>query len=85
MARIMSNIASLIMVLPPEGSRRWTEQRDSIVKLTKHLEQLLQEKRQRIARPDPSRPTDIFSRLVQRLDRVAPYPDGSTTTGCVAI
>jgi len=68
MARIMSNIASLIMVLPPEGSRRWAEQRDSMVKLTKHLKQLLQEKRQTaVAAPNPSRPTDIFSRLAQKL------------------
>ena len=69
MARIMSNLASLIMVCPPEGSRRWIEQRDSIVKLTKHLAQLLQEKRHAMAAaPMLSLPNDLFSRLVQRLE-----------------
>jgi cytochrome P450 len=69
MARTMGDIASLIMVIPPEGSRRWTEQRASIVELSRHVADLIQAKR---SAPEPASPAALLDRLVQLLNQPGP-------------
>lgn len=75
LARIMANLASTIMVPPPEGSRRWTESRNSIVTLTEHLRELIQAKKCVFtADPAHARPNELLGRLVQRLCAGGPDP-----------
>jgi cytochrome P450 len=70
MARTMGDIASLIMVIPPEGSRRWAAQRESIVQLSTHIADLIRAKRSALG-PAPS--CTLLDRLVRFLNQ--PDPD----------
>jgi cytochrome P450 len=74
MAHVMRDLASIIMVNPPVGSKPWARSRDSIANATTHLLELL------LARNSPPLgatttvpPDDLLTRLVERL-RVAPKP-----------
>ena len=69
MARTMGDIASLIMVNPSEGSRRWRQQRASIVELSTHIANLIQA---RPSVPGPASAGDLLGRLVQLLNQAEP-------------
>jgi cytochrome P450 len=68
MARVMADLASTIMVAPPEGSARWVRSRDSIARMTRHLSELIADKTisAETARNAPP-PDDLVGRLVQKL------------------
>jgi cytochrome P450 len=67
MARTMSDIASLIMVGPPEGSHRWRQQRASIVALSNHVDDQI---RAKSSAPAPASADDLLTRLAQLLSQV---------------
>ena len=69
MSRMMSDIASLIMIIPPEGSRRWTEQRESIEKLSTHIAGLIKDK---MSERCPVASATLLDRLIPLLNQCRP-------------
>jgi cytochrome P450 len=72
MAKIMRDLAGIIMVNPPLGSKPWTESRDSIVGITTHMLAELSRKSASAATTDTIlNEEDLLTRLLKRL-RVGP-------------
>ena len=97
MARVMRDLAGIIMVNPPEGSELWSRSRQSIVILTEHLRTELAAKKSQIsASPGTFVANDLFSRLVQLLysggqptwfdeDWIRRYLTGLVATGAATV
>jgi cytochrome P450 len=72
MAKIMRDLAGIIMVNPPVGSKPWVESRDSIAGITTHVLAELSRKSVAAAATDTIlADEDLLTRLLKRL-RVAP-------------
>ena len=72
MAKIMRDLAGIIMVNPPVGSKPWIESRDSIVGITTHVLAELSRKSASAAITDTIlNEEDLLTRLLKRL-RVGP-------------
>jgi cytochrome P450 len=72
MAKIMRDLAGIIMVNPPVGSKPWIESRDSITGITTHVLAELSRKSASAATTDTILPEeDLLTRLLKRL-RVGP-------------
>jgi cytochrome P450 len=94
MAHVMRDLASIIMVNPPVGSKPWARSRDSIANATTHLLGLLATPQ--LEATTTGLPADLLTRLVQRLrdaskpnwfdeDWIRRYLTGLLATGTATI
>jgi len=72
MAKIMRDLAGIIMVNPPVGSKPWIQSRDSIADITAHVLAEIEKKSASVS-PAGAIPADILTRLLRQLD-TAPKP-----------
>ncbi|WP_213289930.1 cytochrome P450 [Bradyrhizobium sp. sGM-13] len=96
MAKIMRDLAGIIMVNPPVGSKPWIQSRDSIAVITSHVSAELERKAASLKTADAVLPDDLLTRLLRQLrtgsrhawfdeDWIRRYMTGLLATGAATI
>jgi cytochrome P450 len=72
MGRVMRDLAGIIMVNPPVGSRAWTNSRDDMVGLTRQLKEQIETEKAAARQAVPLPPKTLLARLVRRHEQPGP-------------